>query len=51
MVGELPVGIQTFENNDKPYMPMMNDATYKEVWVNTSSRFLWVLADIYGGVK
>lgn len=47
MVGELPVGIQTFENNDMPYMPMMNSATFKEIWVHSSSRFLWTIADVY----
>lgn len=47
MVGEIPVGIQTFEYNDKPYMPMMNSATYKEIWVLPSSRFLWTLTDLY----
>jgi len=47
MIGELPVGIQTFENHDIPFMPMMNSATYKEIWVHSSSRFLWTVADLY----
>ncbi|MCL2059188.1 MAG: glycoside hydrolase family 9 protein, partial [Oscillospiraceae bacterium] len=46
IVGALPVGFQTFENNDKPFYPMMNSATYKEIWVHSSSRFLWTLAEL-----
>jgi hypothetical protein len=46
MVGELPVGIETFENDDAPFYPDTNHCTYKEIWVHSSSRFLWVLADI-----
>ncbi|MCL1793791.1 MAG: glycoside hydrolase family 9 protein [Oscillospiraceae bacterium] len=47
ITGELPVGIQTFENNDTPFYPMANLATYKEIWVHSSSRFLWTIADLY----
>jgi hypothetical protein len=45
-VGELPVGIQTLNNEDVPYWPMGNNATYKEVWMSTVGRWLWVVADM-----
>jgi hypothetical protein len=32
MVGGLPVGIQTRGSNDKPYWPVQNSWTYKEIW-------------------
>lgn len=48
IVGAIPVGIWTDGDHDMPYFPQMNSATYKEVWVHTTSRFLWVLADVYG---
>lgn len=43
--GEMPVGIQTRENEDVPYWPMANNATYKEVWMSSICRFIWLLAD------
>lgn len=48
IVGAVPVGIWTDGDHDLPYFPHMNNATYKEVWVHPTSRFLWVLADVYG---
>lgn len=51
IVGAIPVGIWTDGDHDKPYFPQMNSATYKEVWVHTTSRFLWVLADVYGNAE
>lgn len=47
MTGELPVGIQTNENEDIPYWPHNNNATYKEVWTSSACRWLWLLARIY----
>ena len=47
IVGEMPCGIQTLEHYDAPFMPMMNSATYNEIWVHASSRFLWTIADIF----
>lgn len=44
--GELPVGVQTRGNEDVPYWPQMNNATYKEVWTTPSARWLSVLADL-----
>ena len=46
MVGELPVGFRTKGPNDAPFWPMTNFATFKEVWVNPSSRLLWTLSDL-----
>lgn len=43
--GEMPVGIETLENEDLPYWPQNNNATYKEVWTSAVSRWLWVAAD------
>lgn len=47
MVGEIPVGIQTFENEDVPYWPQMNSATYKEVWVGLAGKWMTLVADLY----
>ena len=47
MVGEMPVGIQTFENEDQPYWPQFNNATYKEVWVGVAGKWLSILVDLY----
>ncbi|MDF2543275.1 MAG: glycoside hydrolase [Herbinix sp.] len=49
MTGELPVGIQTNEDEDIPYWPHNNNATYKEVWTSSACRWLWTLASIYQG--
>ncbi|MDR1569467.1 MAG: glycoside hydrolase family 9 protein [Oscillospiraceae bacterium] len=45
-VGELPVGIQTRGNEDVPFWPQMNNATYKEVWTTPAGRWLSVLASL-----
>lgn len=47
MVGELPVGIQTFANEDIPYWSQLNNATYKEVWVGLAGRWLSILKELY----
>lgn len=47
MVGELPVGVETFENDDIPYWPQNNNATYKEVWTTSAGRWLWIAADLF----
>lgn len=44
--GEIPVGIETYENEDVPYWPQNNNATYKEIWTTSAGRWLWVAADI-----
>jgi len=48
IVGSLPVGIQTKRNTDAPYWPVQNCYNYKEVWVHPSSRWLWLMCDMYG---
>ncbi len=45
-VGEMPVGVQTRRNEDLPYWPPANIATYREVWTTPPGRFLWVAADL-----
>ena len=47
MVGEMPVGVQTRANEDRPFWPMANNATYKEVWTSSVGHWLWVLAELY----
>jgi hypothetical protein len=47
MVGSLPVGIQTHFERDVPYWPAGNCYNYKEVWVHPSSRWLWLMCDLY----
>lgn len=44
VVGAVPVGIETFENDDEPYMPMQVNATYKEIWTHTTASAIWCLA-------
>ncbi len=47
VVGAVPVGIETFENDDEPYMPMQVNATYKEIWTHTTASVLWLLAQVF----
>ncbi len=47
VVGAVPVGIQTFENDDEPYMPMQVNATYKEIWTNSTANVIWLLSKIF----
>lgn len=44
-VGEVPVGIETCGNEDVPYWPQNNNATFREVWVGAACRWLQVCAD------
>ena len=48
VVGAVPVGIETFENEDKPYMPMQVNATYKEVWTHSTASVIWLVARLLG---
>ena len=48
--GELPVGVQTRDDEDEPYWPQMNNATYKEVWTTPAGRWLSLLADLVLGM-
>lgn len=47
VVGAVPVGIQTFENDDEPYFPMQNNCTYKEIWTHTTARVMWLVAELF----
>jgi hypothetical protein len=42
------VGIESWENKDVPFWPQVNTATYKEVWMHSALRWLWIAADAYG---
>jgi len=46
LVGAVPVGFETFENEDLPFYPMQNAPTYKEVWGQTTCRLMWLIADL-----
>ena len=47
VVGAVPVGIETFENDDEPYFPMQNNCTYKEIWTHTTARLMWCVAELF----
>lgn len=47
-VGSLPVGMQSRGDTDLPYWSSQNMYVYKEVWVHSASRWLWLLADLVG---
>ncbi|MEO5893164.1 MAG: glycoside hydrolase family 9 protein [Ferruginibacter sp.] len=47
VVGAVPVGIETFENDDEPYMPMQVNATYKEIWTHTTAGVIGLLANLF----
>jgi hypothetical protein len=44
--GEMPAGVQTRANEDIPYWPQANIATYREVWTTPPCRWLWIAADL-----
>jgi hypothetical protein len=45
-VGSLPVGMQSAGVSDLPYWPSQNMYVYKEVWVHSTSRWLWLMEDL-----
>ena len=45
MMGEIPVGIRSWGDEDIPYWPHTNNACYKEVWVTSAAKFLSLLAE------
>ena len=47
VVGAVPVGIETFENDDEPYMPMQVNATYKEIWTHSTASVIWLLSKLF----
>ena len=40
IVGEMPVGIRSLDNEDIPYWPQTNNACYKEVWVTSAGKWI-----------
>jgi len=48
MVGALPVGIETRDNNDAPYWPTQICWTYKEVWTQPVGEWIWLMRDLSG---
>lgn len=51
MVGELPVGIETKDDEDVPYWPQFNNATYKEVWIVAATKWLSTISELLKGEK
>lgn len=45
MVGEIPVGMQSYADEDAPYWPQINTATYKEVFGLAASRWLMLVSE------
>lgn len=45
MVGETPVGMQSYFNGDEPYWPDFNTATYKEVWGATAVKWFMLVSE------
>jgi len=48
IVGGLPVGIQTRDEEDAPYWPVQSMWTYKEIWSHPVTNWIWLLKDIEG---
>jgi hypothetical protein len=46
MTGQLPVGIQTRYQEDVPYWPQANNATYKEVWLTVAGKWFSLVAEL-----
>lgn len=44
-VGEIPVGMQSYYNEDTPYWPQINTATYKEIWGASAARWLMLISE------
>lgn len=44
-VGEIPVGMQSYFNEDTPYWPQFNTATYKEVWGSSAAKWLLLISE------
>jgi hypothetical protein len=45
MAGEIPVGMQSRFNEDTPYWPQFNTATYKEVWGSPAGKWLSLISE------
>ncbi|MBS1620295.1 MAG: glycoside hydrolase family 9 protein [Bacteroidetes bacterium] len=44
-VGGIPVGMQSRFNDDKPYWPQFNTATYKELWGAPAARWFSLISE------
>jgi Glycosyl hydrolase family 9. len=44
-VGEIPVGMQSRFNEDTPYWPQFNTATYKEVWGSSAGKWFSLISE------
>jgi hypothetical protein len=51
LVGALPVGMQSSGDTDLPYWPTQNTYVYKEVWVHSTGRWLWLMEDLLAGAR
>ena len=51
IVGAVPVGFESWENEDIPYYPVQAIATYNEIWVHTTGRMMKTLIMIRRGAK
>ena len=47
LVGGMPVGIQTYFNNDAPFWPAENCHNWKEIWVHPSLRWFMLTSDFF----
>lgn len=50
-VGALPVGIETAGDEDIPFWPQFNNATYKEVWIGNNGKWLAVIAALQNAIR
>lgn len=41
-VGQIPVGMQSYLFNDRPWWPQVTTATYKEVWIASATKWMWL---------
>jgi hypothetical protein len=48
LVGSLPVGMQSWRDTDLPYWSGQNMYVYKEVWVHSTSRWIWIMEELLG---
>jgi hypothetical protein len=46
MTGQIPVGIESRDNEDIPYWPQANNATYKEAWLTSAGKWISLAAEI-----
>lgn len=40
-IGQIPVGMQSYRFNDRPWWPQVTTATYKEVWICPANKWMW----------